>query len=137
MQKNEQDILDQFDEEVQRKWYHHGLVVYGPMLLLSIGLVFRVQHWPGARLILLFAMLMIMVRSFIFFLSSSRKWFEWIYFSSRITLMIALVYQFAWDFGNSTFMVFSLSFFSCGVLLYLFMTRKQTVEQPEREEDDY
>lgn len=137
MQKNELDILDQFEDEAESKWYHHGAIVYGPIVLLSIGLIFRVQHWPGARLILLVAMLLIMLRSFIFFLSTRRKWFEWIYFTSRIALMIALAYQFGWDFGNSRFMIFALAFFCFGVLLYLFKTRKQTDDHIEKEEDDY
>ncbi len=137
MQKSEPELLDQFDEETERKWFHHSAVVYGPMVMLCIGLIFRVQHWPGTRLILLLAMALIVTRSFIYFFSSQRKWFEWIYFASRILLMLTLVYYFVWSSGNRRLMVFALSFFSIGVLLYFFNTRKQKSDLIEREEDDY
>jgi|LakMenEpi03Aug12_release.lakeMendotaPanAssembly.Ray.scaffolds.fasta_scaffold225520_3 hypothetical protein len=137
MQKSGHEILDQFEDEAERKWFHHGAIVYGPLVLLCIGLIFRVQHWPGSRLILFSAMLLIAARSFIFFFSTKRKWFEWIYFFSRIALMATLVYYFAWGSGNKRLMIIALSFFSLGVLVYFVKTRKQVSDTIEKEEDDY
>jgi hypothetical protein len=137
MQKNESDVLDQFEEEEEKRWYHHALIVYGPIALFSIGLIFRAQHWPGARLIITLAMALLVARSFIYFFTSRRKWFEWIYFSSRIVLLIALMFTFGWNVDNKPILIPALIYFAFGVLIYFIKTRNQKPEKHEKEEDDY
>jgi|JI10StandDraft_1071094.scaffolds.fasta_scaffold01946_1 small-conductance mechanosensitive channel len=137
MQKNGWNLLDQFEDEEVSKWFHHWSIVYGPILVLCIGMVFRIQHWPGASLIISASLLLILVRSFIFFFTKKRLLYEWLYFIGRITLIIALAINFGFIPLQKTVMLTVLGVFSLGVLAFVFRKRTPADDEPEKQEDDY
>src|SRR5690606_7522531 len=94
MAAGNENILDRFDEELEKQWFHHWLVVYGPVGLFIVGVVFRFMKWPFSSLILVAALSAMVIRSFIFFFSKKRRTSEWFYFLGRIAFTLLLILMF-------------------------------------------
>ena len=137
MEKDEEQILDQFEDEPQRQWYQHWSIVFGPVVLFIIGMLFRIQHWPRSMFIIALALFLILLRSFVFFFIKPRPLHEWIYFIGRIALISVLVVDFAFVALERKWLLTALTLFAIGVMVNLLRRDKGTTAEPEQPEDDY
>jgi len=136
MAENDDDVLDRFEDEPERHWLQHWSIVFGPVVLFIVGVLFRIQHWPGASFLIAAALTLILLRSFIFFFSKRRAIDEWFYFLGRIGLISVLVVDFAFIEVGRKWMLAALSLFAVGIIFYLFR-RKEKQDPGEGPDDDY
>ncbi|MBX7052377.1 MAG: hypothetical protein K1X54_10105 [Flavobacteriales bacterium] len=137
MIKFSEKILDQFDEDRDRRWFEHWTVVYLPILLLIVGLLFRIQHWPFSSLLIASGLGAILIRNFIFFFSKSRSFAEWSYFVGRIFLVVTLILHFGLKHYSIRSIFIGLCVFATGALIYWLKREKKSDHQPEQIEDDF
>ncbi len=139
MPKWDFDVLDRFEEEPEKQWLHHPLVVYGPIIILIIGVVFHIQHWPAARLITLTGLMGMMVRSAIFFFSKKRNVAEWSYFTGRQLFSVLVVMLFIGIPFDRRYLIVSFLLFAGGWAFYAFNKKKSPEENSndDKIEDDY
>jgi hypothetical protein len=78
MSEGENNILDNPNEIVPKKWYEQNGIVYAPFALVGLGIVFKIMHWPGASLMILLGFLFSVIRSVVVFLQRSRYLYEWL-----------------------------------------------------------
>lgn len=137
MAKWDFDILDRFEDEPEKQWLHHPVVVYGPIIILIIGVVFHLQHWPASRLIMLIGLMAMMVRSSIFFFSKKRKTAEWAYFVGRQLFSVLVVMLFMRIPFDRRFLIASFLLFAGGWAFFAFNKKKGPDEKDDKIEDDY
>jgi predicted membrane channel-forming protein YqfA (hemolysin III family) len=136
MENFEEKILDRFNDEPSRTWIHHWSIVFVPISLFAIGVLFRFMHWPYARIIMAVGLILILLRSCIFFFTKKRSWDEWFYFLGRVSLISVLAIDFAFFPMNRKIMLLALTFFAIGVLIYV-VRKKKAADEVENQEDDY
>ncbi len=139
MAKWDFDILDRFDEEPQKQWFHHPIMVYGPIVILIIGVIFHMLHWPFSRFILLVGLMAMMVRSSIYFFSKTRKIAEWIYFTGRQLFSVLIVMLFIGIPFDRRYLIVSFLLFACSWAFYSFSKKENIEQNPDEDkiEDDY
>jgi uncharacterized membrane protein len=137
MEKNAESILDQFDEEQEIRWFHHWSITIAPIAMLCIGMIFRMQHWPYASMIIAGSLMLLLLRSGIFFFSKKRKTHEWIYFCARVYLNLVLVAFFWGNMLSGRSIAIALVIFTIGVLTYVFHKKDNSEKLAEKQEDDY
>jgi hypothetical protein len=135
--KFSEKILDQFDEDRDRRWFEHWSVVFVPLFLFILGLVFRIMHWPFASLLIASGLGAILIRNVIFFFSKSRSFAEWAYFIGRMFLVTTLILHFGLRFYSIRSIFIGLCVFFVGVLIYWLKRDKGDLNQPENLEDDF
>jgi len=139
MAKWDFDILDRFDDEPEKQWFQHPAVVFGPIIILIIGVIFHLQHWAYSRLIILIGMMAMMVRSSIFFFSKRRKTAEWLYFVGRQLFSVLVVMLFMGIPFNKRYLLYSFLLFAGGWAMFSF-SRKSDADENSNEdkiEDDF
>jgi len=139
MAKWDFDILDRFDDEPEKQWLYHPLVVYGPIIILIIGVIFHTMHWPASKLIILIGLMAMMVRSSIFFFSKRRKIAEWAYFVGRQFFSVLIVMLFIGFSIDRTYLITSFLLFAGGWAFFEFNKKKDQDETTNEDkiEDDY
>jgi hypothetical protein len=130
-------ILDQFDEDQTPRWFEHWTVVYLPLALFILGLIFRFQHWPFALLLISSGLMAIMLRNLVFFFSKRRPFGEWAYFVGRMVLFAALILHFAFRMYSIKRIFVALIFFAIGVAIYWLTKNKANDDKMEKLEDDF
>ena len=139
MEKFPGDVLDRFDEEPEKQWFQHPIIVYGSVIILIVGVLFRLMHWPYSRLLILIGIVLMIARSTIFFFTKRRKLTEWLYFLSRMNLSASIIMTFLSPMRDHRYISLSLAIFGISYLI-LVLTQpnqdKNTIKQ-ENIEDDY
>lgn len=136
MEKIEEDVLDRWTETPEKQWYEHWALVYLPIIFIIIGVIFNIQDWPCAQLIMAIGLFFAMVKSAIYFFVKVRPFHEWIYFLARITLFVFLLINFGFvQLRSSTFAVI-LSIYALGVIVHLVKSKPKRRDE-ENPEDDY
>ncbi|HEY8403640.1 MAG TPA: hypothetical protein VIK71_03425 [Flavobacteriales bacterium] len=133
------DVLDQFDEEPEKQWFQHPIIIYGAVIILIIGVLFRIMEWPFSHHLILLGVVLMMVRSTIFFFTKMRKFAEWLYFLSRMNLSVAIILTFLSPLSSHNYISLSLAAFGFCYLILVLSQPKQNKNQPTQEniEDDY
>ncbi len=137
MKNFDEKILDHFEDEPAKPWYQHWSVIFGPVVIFAIGVLFRIQYWPFALHIMATGLLLILFRSLVFFLSKKREAVEWIYFLGRLSLISVLAINFAFQKINRSVLLAALIFFGIGVLFYIMKKKKPEDEHADHPADDY
>ena len=136
MGENDEEVLDRWKETPEKQWYEHWTLVYLPIILIIIGVIFNLQHWPFAGSIMAVGLFFAMIKSFIYFFVKKRPLVEWIYFLARITLFVALLINFGFiQLNTSTFAVILL-IYAFGVIVHLIKSKSKSRDE-EKPEDDY
>ncbi len=137
MKKIDETVLDQFDEVPIKRWFQHWSVVFGPVVIFAVGVLFRVQHWPFALELMAVGLVLILCRSFIFFFSKKRENLEWIYFLGRISLISVLAANFAFQKMPRSILLGAMLLFGISVMVYILRKKRPEDEHAENHEDDY
>jgi O-antigen/teichoic acid export membrane protein len=137
MSDQEEIILDQFEETRAPRWFEHWTVVYIPIVFFIVGLIFRLQHWPYSSWLIAGGLLLMLIRSAIFFFSKKRKLNEWIYLIGRFSLFLVLINHFTSTFGSPRLLFSGLVIYGVCIIVYLVLKRKTQELPQEKLEDDY
>lgn len=139
MSEDANEVLDRFEEEPQKRWFHHWLIVFGPVCLMIMGILFRLAHYPYAVVLIIAGLVTMLLRSGIFFFTKSRSVLEWIYFIGRIAFsaMIILIFL-GYRIDHILLLVCSVLFVASTVSLnFRGKKERQNASQEENIEDDY
>jgi cobalamin biosynthesis protein CobD/CbiB len=133
------EVLDQFDEEPEKQWFQHPVIVFGAVIILIVGVLFHIMHWPFSRFLILLGIALMMVRSSIFFFTKKRKLTEWLYFLSRMNLSVAIIMTFLYPMSEHRYMSISLAAFGLCYMILVLTQPKQDKSSSKQEniEDDY
>jgi cobalamin biosynthesis protein CobD/CbiB len=139
MKKFLDEVLDQFDEEPEKQWFQHPVIVYGSVIILIIGVFFQLMTWPFSRLLILIGIALMIARSTIFFFTKKRKFTEWLYFLSRMNLSVAIILTFLSPMREHRYISLSLAAFGICYLVLVLTQSKQDKNGNKQEniEDDY
>ncbi len=94
MSEVENNILDNPNEKLPKKWFEQSGIVYAPFALVGLGLLFKIKHWPGASLMILLGFAFSVFRSLIVFLKRSRYMYEWFYLFGNLAGIAFLLMRF-------------------------------------------
>src|SRR5690606_13733278 len=114
------DVLDQFDEEPEKQWFQHPIIIYGAVIILIIGVLFRIMEWLFSHHLILLGFVLMMVRSTFFFFTMMHNFAEWLYFLSRMNLSLAIILSFLSPLSSHNYISLSLAAFGfCYLILVL------------------
>jgi hypothetical protein len=129
------DILDNPNEKPAQRWFENLWFVAFSFLLVCIGLVFKVMHWPGAALIILAGFMAIIFRSISLFLQRKRYLYEWFYIAGNLAGIAYLLIRF-FNWYTGVFNMILVALFVAGYCAQFFEWPKFPVSSADENADD-
>lgn len=86
---------------------------------MFVGVVFKLQHWPAANLIMLIGAAVSIARLALFFFKKKRVIYHWFYFIGAIAVVAWLMLYLVFDIQQSWMKVFFMSLMGLGFAGYL------------------
>ncbi len=122
-------ILDYPERNPEKKTYN--ILGYASLLVLLLGLIGQMMHYPAWRVALLAGMGGMTLRSILIFKQSRRRLFAWFYFTGRLSLFIGAALYFSGLMRNPKIFYPAFGLFFLGVILVYFDKESKNTDQDE------
>lgn len=142
MPESNHTILDRDDPVSAKKWFESPLLFWLSFPVIFIGVIFKLQHWPWATMMLIAGSGITLLRLSLIFLKRKRQSHEWLYFLGGMAVIVWIILFFVFDVRSSLVKLVFMLLFAAGILGYLFKPSnkagllKEDIQKEEEEQDD-